>query len=587
MIMAKSKKKSTAVVQVNAVGHTYESEAMITKVFGVNDQVLDNSGTKQLPMNMFEKESNAGLIIPPLYDPLTWAFTLEQSTRLNKLVRSMAVNTVGLGWKITPKKDDESFRTQNLDKIKEEREELEEVFENINPDLPFTEIMSQVKIDEESTGQGYIETVRDRKGIKVVRVNHVPSYTIRVATFTKDRPRSIRFVQQRHTGGNRNLRVYFKEFNEKWDLHMRTGEWFPPGTLPEEDSANELIQFKLYSPRSSYYGVPRAVSTAPAIAGTRLAHRRNVAFFENDACPRLAVIVNGGTLTEEAMQSIEDFIESRAKGPGNAGRLMVLQGKVESKLMGDAGSVKIQLMPLTVGVQDDASFTKYTNANNEEIREAFGIGQIFIGTSDNVNRAVALAMKQLTVEQIFKPESVRYEYILNQTIVKTYDVKHTKLTFEKAKTVDMVGESQALTMLASAAGVTPNDIRDFMEKPRYNAAWGDTPLNVQRLGLLESKTDATSTISDVYGEKLLEGGAVDDDGAETDDGSKSGKDTKGTSTAGNKDAKEADPTEASQKFIAMDRRSTPDDTHGALQDLKDVLEAQGIDTSITYSVENE
>jgi capsid portal protein len=811
-----------------------DSELTIVKVFGGESDVGLPGAAKsqQLPPNYFEQDIRAGKVIAPLYDPLVWAFLLEQSTRLATLVRSMANNTVGLGWELVPVKEEETWLEQNKDAIAAEKENVTGLFEAPNPELPFCETLKCVKIDEEATGGGWLEvlpTVSDPHAI--AGFDHIPSYTMRVAK------EGDKYVQMRPSDTSK--RVYFKPYGERRDLNCETGEW---GTdkipVPKDKLAHEVLYWKLYSPRSSFYGVPRAVATAPAIAGTRLAHRRNVNFFENDACqpksamiltpygwstmgemcvgalvigsdgkahavtgvfpqagerdvyrvhffggastecsldhvwtvtnaydrkrgvmrkmtledilkdglfyecgtakwavpmldpveyapveslsvdpyllgyllgngclrgggvsiscnatdtdfvesmfksttglpvsrsdmkgwstlrscggrnnsirealkvlgvygllgkekfipesylrasvadrtallqglidsdghvgdtfvrfttasrrlaegvqdlvgslggattfapckgrstmnvtirqlpeeivpvrlprkaaaysmlsvtrvrtmigaefvrkeavqcirvdtpdslyvtdnfilthntPRLAVVVNGGELSSESLEMIRDFAEVRGKGVANAGRVMVLQARAADNITQNTDQLKIQLVPLTVGVQDDASFAKYIAMNNEEIREAFGIGQIFIGTSDNVNRAVALAMKQLTVEQVFEPEAVRYEYKFNLILRDRFGVKHIRLKFKRPRTTDLQAEAQAFSMLAAAGGVTPNDIRDFLGKPRFEGAWANTPIAILRSGMMEKRGEADATLWTHYGDKL-------------------------------------------------------------------------------------
>ena len=468
-------------------------ERYIVKVLGAKDDAGEGTGTKQLPLDHFEEMYKTGIILPTLYDPMVWAFLLEQNTRLKKLIEAMANNTVGLGWEIVPKKDEESFTQQHKDEIEKERDLYAALIENINPEEPFNEICKKTKTDEEATGQGYIEVVRSIDGVSVVELWHMPGHTLRVGSLTKNR---VRYVQMRVS--NQTRKVWFKPFGEKHSLDADTGKW--DDEEPVKNNANEVVQFKLYTPRSSFYGVPRVVSAAPAIAGNRLAARRNVAFFENDATPRMAIIVNGGELSEESMKLIKEFVDVRAKGPGNAGRIMILQAKGDEVMSDGTAKVHIQIVPLTVGVQDDASFGKYTAANNEEVREAFGIGQIFIGTSDDVNRAVALAMKQLTVEQVFEPESSRYEYRLNRVLMP--EAKFTKLRFRRPRTEDIAVMAQAYAMFSAAGGVTPNDVRDFLNKPRFKAKWGDTPVTLAKLGLMEDQSDDTATVYNTYKTKM-------------------------------------------------------------------------------------
>lgn len=483
-----------------------EKESYIVKVLGGRADAGPGSESQQLGDDVFADLQAAGEVLQPLYDPMVWSFLLEQNTRLKKLVESMAHNTVGLGYEIVPRKEEESFVEENEEDIKAEREKFAELFDSINPEMPFSEVMYQIKTDEEATGAGYMEVVRAKAesgeyGRLVKELWHIPSHTMRVAKPTKGRSR---FIQMRIPGDN-TKKVYFKGFGEEHELNKLTGKWDDEAgaDITTANRATEVVQFKLYTPRSTFYGVPRVVSAAPAVAGNRLAARRNVAFFENDATPRLAVVVHGGELSPESMKMIEEFIDARGKGPGNAGRLMILQGQGADNMMSEASQVKIELIPLTVGVQDDASFVRYTTSNNEEIREAFGIGQIFIGTSDDVNRAVALAMKQLTVEQVFEPQSRRYEYRINQTVLRTNGAKVTKLRFQRPRTEDLMVEAQAISVLSAAGGITPNDIRAHRNKPKLQGKYADTPISILKLGLLEDPDNEIATLLSEYGDNLI------------------------------------------------------------------------------------
>jgi hypothetical protein len=506
--MAGQKQKGTTDSDTKTVGVDFfesivaDTELTVVKVFGGQDDDLEISSpngvakSKQMPPNLFEKDIRAGNVIAPLYDPLIWAFLLEQSTRLTTLVRSMANNTVGLGWELVPAKEEQTWLEQNRDEIDKEKELVTNIFETPNLEMPFNETLKCVKIDEETTGGGWLEILPTVGSVdEVGGFSHIPSYTMRVAKY------GDKYVQMRPSDTSK--KVYFKPFGERRDLNCDTGEWgTDEAPVPDDKKAREVFYWKLYSPRSSFYGVPRAVATAPAISGTRLAHRRNVNFFENDATPRLAVIVNGGELGQDSLDMIKDFAEVRGKGVANAGRVMVLQARAADNIAQNADQLRIQLVPLTVGVQDDASFAKYIQMNNEEIREAFGIGQIFIGTSDDVNRAVALAMKQLTVEQVFEPEAVRYEYRFNLLMKDRFGVKHIRLKFKRPRTTDLQAESQAFAMLASAGGVTPNDIRDFLGKPRFEGAWANTPIAILRAGLMEERGQADATLFSHYGDAM-------------------------------------------------------------------------------------
>lgn len=439
------------------------SDEQIIKTFVIKDA---EKGSQQLIFDdEFVDMYANGEVIEPLYNPLLWASLMEKNTRLAKLVRTYARNTVGLGWGIYPKKPITKDTTDKEKKaIENEKEKLEALFESPNPDLPFSEVMYQVKVDEESTGNGYLEVSRTIGGV-IDGMFHIPSHTMRLLKHGKG------YVQIR--GGNKR---YFKKFDVVEEIDMLTGDM--GGNVPFNRRGNEIIHFRIYTPRDSYYGVPRYVAAADAIAGNKMAARRNLAFFKNDATPRMAITVENGKLDGHSINEIRNFVNTEGKGPENAHRVMILQA--QQKQMGglDQKDVKINVIPLTVGQTDDASHIQYRNANDEELREAFGIGEVFLGAKGSVNRATAMVSRSITNDQEFVPDAQVKEYKINQTICKSFKVKMVKFEFERPNFTDELGKAEIFTRYLQGGGITPNDIRHELGKDEYDFEWADMPIQM-------------------------------------------------------------------------------------------------------------
>ncbi len=416
--------------------------------------------------------------VEPPYSPFLWATLMEINTRLAKLIRTYARNTVGLGWKITPKKPiTKKVKKAERDAIEKEKEMLEEFFNNVNPLLPLEEIWFRAKIDEEAMGNGYVEVTRGLDG-KPKGVYHVAGHTVRVLRNRKG------FVQSRD-----GKRVFFKIFNGDFDMDCETGATGPKNSIEYAKRASEIIPLQIYTPRDSYYGIPRYVSTADAIAGNKLSARRNLAFFKNDATPRLAITVANGQLTTGSIQDIKDFVNNEGKGVDNAHRVMILQAK--AKNMGDMTNqnVKIEVVPLTVGQTDDASFIKYRDANDEEIREAFGIGEVFLGSKGTVNRATASVLREITNYQEFIPDAKVKEFMINQTICKDLGAKLCKFEFERPSALGELDMADIFQRYLQGGGITPNDIRHQLGKEEYKEDWADKPIQI---GLVEYQMGLTA-----------------------------------------------------------------------------------------------
>lgn len=209
-------------------------------------------------------------------------------------------------------------------------------------------------------------------------------------------------------------------------------------------------------------------------------------------CPRLAVLVMGGALDDVTVETMKKFFK-QGKGKENYGRVLVVQASARNANNPDVKPPVIKMEPLTVGKTDDQSFGQYLQDSREEVREAFRISSIFFGTSDDVNRAAAFTMREMTISQVFAPESNALSYFLNDTLVRRWAVSKGYLTLDKAgkvkdnsklevqigfklpETMSDKDKSEMFTSYAAAGGLSCNDIRDILNLPRIDKDWANIP----------------------------------------------------------------------------------------------------------------
>jgi len=463
---------------------TSAERALNVSIFGkaaeadapADQQAVSGDASKQIKGDPFSALAG-GEFVPPRFNPQVWATAMEQSTRLSRCIRTYARNTVGLGWfiepivAIGPDTEPEIKR-----KIQSQMERLRILFERPNPEMPTSQLFFALKVDEEATGNGYLEVVRNMKN-EIVSIYHVPSVSmrIRVKKGNDKTPVIGGYIQIR--GSEKR---YFKEFGDPLQMDAKTGQY--GDNIPLERRASEILHFKLYSPTSTWYGAPRYVSTAPAISGNRLAAIRNVSFFENDAVPRMALLVAGGRLTPESVQKLEEFFKAKVQGVEKAGALVVVQTEPTSTgFQQNRERVRLDLKPLTVGVTEDASFNQYRSANDEEIREVFGISQAFFA-AESVNKASAQVQREITNEQIFEPDRLEKEYIINQKLIPGIlgEVPLVRFRFERMKLTDPLDTARMDQTYASLGALTPNELRQSIGKPPYPSDYkfADKPMQV-------------------------------------------------------------------------------------------------------------
>jgi hypothetical protein len=343
---------------------------------------------------------------------------------------------------------------------------------------------------------------------RIVQMHHVPAVTVR-----------RRLMKSCDANGQKYEMAYgyiqirgaqkedFKEFGDHRVMDAYSGKWHDgPAPLDIRRRATEILHFPIYDPTSQYYGAPRYVPSSTAIAGNRQSAIRNVSFFENDAVPRMALLISGGRLTGDSMQQVEDFVRGKARGTDQAHRVMIIQVEPHKVGFQQQNKVAVELKPLTVGVTEDASFSQYRKDNDEEIREIFGLGQIFF-TSEGANRANAQVAREITNEQEFEPDRLAKEYIVNQTIVcdllghlmqestdlnndghlDEYELRRAvrrrvrvRFRFARMSLTDPMDQARSDQIYASLGAITPNELRERLGKPPYPEEFyfAEKPLSV-------------------------------------------------------------------------------------------------------------
>ncbi|MBU0630983.1 MAG: phage portal protein [Candidatus Margulisbacteria bacterium] len=412
-------------------------------------------------------------VVPVPYDKLALAFLAEKNTRLSRSIELRSRLTVGIDWSLELGKKylklvSEAERKKNEKLVQEELLQLELLFSRPNNYEPFTELSYKAKYDEEAHGDGYVEIIRNQLG-ETKQLHHISGHTIRRLY------KNNLYVQMRD-----NQKVFYKSVGDHRFFSASTGEKLDSYDI--DDNANELMQFSIYSPRSSWYGVPRWIPAIAALCGGRLAAERAITFFENDATPRLAIVVSGGKLDQESVKKIQGFLKRGNKGTQNAHRIMVLQADAK-KTVGTKGTdTKIEIHPLTVGNGEDASFQEYRKLNDEEVRESMGISVPFFSAT-NVNKASAYHLRKMTNEQEFEPDAKSHEYkwdlaVLSERIIgQRWLINPISLKYQQPTQIDEIDLAEVLSSYANAGVLTINESRIRIGMPPLpkDIEWGNMP----------------------------------------------------------------------------------------------------------------
>lgn len=495
-------------------------------------------------------------IIEPPFDMLTLAMLPEQNTELTPVLETMAANIEGFGYHLQSrvdlkKIDDPAERARMEREIHREKIRLTNFFNYANLDDSFTMLRKKKRVDTESTGNAYWEVIRNAKG-EIQGFEHLPAYQVRI-TPIEEHPIKVRvptlqlqedgsfaveqieawqrfrrFVQARVTP-YRGLasqvgykRRWFKAFGDPRVYDNTTGEIIPAervanfdgkgSPMPEFRRANEVIHFKLYSPRS-LYGLPRFIGNLLSIFGARAAEEINYVTFRNHNIPSMVVLVSNGQLTEGSIARIESFIESKIQGSDNFSKFLIIEaeGLVEGE---DGGHIKIDIKPLTSEQIKDALFQQYTKNNQDNVRRAYRLPPIFVGKSDDYTRATAEASRKLADEQVFAPERDDFDDFINRLLFPAMGVVFHRFKSNSPNTTDNTELVKILSGAEKTGGVTPRiarmiledilgrDLPDFPEDDeRFNA---DLPFSLLMAEAVKNKGDPSEPGQQVTALKRLE-----------------------------------------------------------------------------------
>jgi PBSX family phage portal protein len=385
-------------------------------------------------------------IINPPYDLENLAHLYDQSSIHYAAINARVMNTVGLGYefhetlkakrKMERVHDDKAKLERTRRQMQDLKEQMDETFEDLNIEETLIETMVRVWQDVLTIGNGYLEIGRNNAG-KIGYIGHIPGTMVRV------RRKRDGFVQISRS--NKIQAVFFRNFQ---DTEMQD-------PINMDPNPNEIIHFKTYSPNSTYYGIPSAVSAAAAIVGDKFAKEYNIDYFENKAIPRYAIILKGAKISQRSKQELVNYFRNEVKGRNHGTLIIPLPASIGS-------DTDIKFEKLESGIQD-ASFDKYRKSNRDEILVANRVPAPKVGVYDNANLAVSRDADKTFKMQVIGPDQAVIEKKLNRIIREFTDLLQIKL--KKIDLMDEDMESRIYDRYLRTEVISPNEVRSKVGLP--------------------------------------------------------------------------------------------------------------------------
>lgn len=391
-------------------------------VIGPSDALtrpLEAGRSQQLDEAEWRRAYANGEVVEPPYNLDALADLYETNAAHKACVDAKVTNIVGLGYTFAPVGGQNTSSDDHL-------QLLDHLFSHCNPDMTFTEVMRAVWTDVECLGNGYLEVTRNSRG-DIDGFYHIPAVTMRVRA---DRQGfvQIRDGQQRH----------FRHLGSEIQREEESGE-----------VVNEVIHFQKYTPLSNYYGVPDIIPALPSILGDKAACEYNLDFFDHNAVPRLAIIVEGAQLSDGLLNQIQHYMESEVKG--QAHKTLVLEAP--------GSDAKVRIEPLTVGGTEDAGFVAYRRQNRDTVLMVHRVPPAKVTIVEDANRANTDDQDRTFREQVVKPEQRRVEFRLNRVIREQMGISDWDFRFREMDLSEELKEAQVAEIYERMGAWTVDEIR--------------------------------------------------------------------------------------------------------------------------------
>lgn len=355
-------------------------------------------------------------------------------------------------------------------------------FKNACSAKSWTEMVMQMRVDQETVGYTFLEVRRDVQGrisgfapvrpqdfvalksTKLIEVK-IPYARSPLSWDTRTEDRYGHLWGQLDSSGL--PKTIFKPFGDPRVISSRSSATFATvaelnAAEPGVRAATELVLFCIPHLSTSFFGVPRWIGATMSVQGSHDAELVNALYFDSKSVPPLAVLVSGGSLTPEAVTRIESYIEDELQGVENWHKILVIEAEPADNAMSplNSGKVRIELVPLTAAQHDDGLFQKYIANAAKTIGENFRNPKIVRGDIDGVNRATALAALAFAEHQVYAPLREGFDWWVNTFVMSELGLSLVRYRTQSPVSTDL-DTAMAVAELTKANVLVPGDGREM------------------------------------------------------------------------------------------------------------------------------
>lgn len=250
------------------------------------------------------------------------------------------------------------------------------------------------------------------------------------------------------------------------------------------DQANEIMEFTI---GTEPYGEVRWIGQILGVDGSRRAETLNNNYFTNGRHTPLMIMIEGGTLTDESFEKLQQYIND-IKGEAGQHAFLLLETEASDGRtdFDQQEKPKITVKDLASVLQKDELFQGYLDNNRRKVQSAFQLPDLYVAYTTDFNRATAQTAQEVTEEQVFQPERRSLAWAINNRLLNGYQFQHVEAYFLEPDITNPDDLYKLLTVANNAGGVTPNFAKRIIyeafgeQAEDYPEEWGDTPLSYSK-----------------------------------------------------------------------------------------------------------
>lgn len=409
---------------------------------------------------------NTNYVTPPI-EPTLLSYLLKLDEIHLRCCKTKVTDSIGRHYEIRPVNKDNSTATPPG--FRKSREEILSFIKNCNTLDNFEGILEKSGLDYESIGWACIEVIRSAD-FKVRKLVHVPAEKIRVKNGRKG------YVELQTKGTTVHYQLFgekvlsrtrknpftnsFEFFNPEFDgelsakncrwnlIDKETGE---PLSRVGPNVANELIFIPKYHPSTSHYGVPDVVPAIPYVVANVYIREYFLQFFENNAVPQYAVIIEGGKLSDDVKTVIKEFFDKEVKKNFHRTLIIPIQG---------TGEVRVRFEKLSAD-EKEGSFQDTKKNNQVSIMTAHGMSPAIIGITENASLGSGKGLSQAEnyKNRIVIPSQLRWANEITKIFRLGLGITTAEVVFDPLDIRDVKEEAEVHKTYLECGVETINEYR--------------------------------------------------------------------------------------------------------------------------------